>query len=139
MRKQNFLAIVRASKLLATLTAMAVMFWAAGTANAAKGHDSDRDGLTNKQEVNITHTDPNDKDTDDDGIKDGDEDSDGDGVDNTNELKLHLKLNDADTDDDGTEDGGEDADDDGVDNEDEDDQQPSADLCATDEVEDDAD
>ena len=41
--------------------------------------DTDGDGLTDAQEVEITKTDPNDPDSDDNGTLDGDEDQDGDG------------------------------------------------------------
>jgi len=38
-----------------------------------QGNDTDNDGLTNVQETNIYHTDPNNPDTDGDGIQDGTE------------------------------------------------------------------
>lgn len=60
--------------------------------------DNDKDGLTNKQEVALK-TDPNDEDTDGDGLSDGDEvnkyktdplkrDTDGDGLDDDDEIKF---------------------------------------------------
>ena len=70
--------------------------------------DADRDGLSRGQEIRITETNPNDADTDDDGIRDGNEDEDRDGVDNTNELALGLPMGDDDEDDDNVEDGDED-------------------------------
>ena len=45
--------------------------------------DADRDGLSGGQEVRITETNPNDADSNNDGVRDGDEDEDG--VDNEDE------------------------------------------------------
>ncbi len=58
--------------------------------------DTDRDGLTDEDEVNVYHTDPNNPDTDADGLKDGEE-----------VLKYHTDPNRADTDADGLKDGEE--------------------------------
>ena len=69
---------------------------------AASAQDTDLDGLDDLIEASLG-TDPNDPDTDDDGLLDGDEDVDADGVldgDETDAL-------DADTDDDGLSDGDE--------------------------------
>ena len=135
--KNNFLAMMRASKLLVILAMMTMMFWTTGTAGATV-RDIDNDGLTNSQERNLTHTNPHKADTDGDHIRDGNEDSDHDGVDNTNEQNFSTNMADPDSDNDGEEDGDEDSDSDGTDNEDEDDGANSADQCATG-VEDDAD
>jgi hypothetical protein len=107
--KNNFLAVMRASKLLVILAMMAMMFWTTGTAGATV-RDIDNDGLTNSQERNLTHTNPRKADTDGDHVKDGNEDSDDDGVDNTDEGKVGTQIMDADSDNDGIEDGDEDAD-----------------------------
>ena len=56
--------------------------------------DSDNDGLTDGDEWNTTSTDPNDSDSDDDGLSDGDEVN-----------TLFTDPNDSDTDDDGIGDG----------------------------------
>jgi hypothetical protein len=79
--------------------------------------DSDGDGLPDYQETDTYHTDPNDADSDDDGLNDGEEvgrdtdpllsDSDGDGLNDAEELALGTDPADADTDDDGVEDGDE--------------------------------
>ncbi len=119
MSKNNFLAVMRASKLLVILAMMAMMFWTTDTAGATS-IDRDNDGLKNGVERNVTHTNPNKADTDGDHIKDGNEDTDSDGVDNTDEGKIGTQLGDADSDNDGIEDGDEDDDCDGE--EDEDDQ-----------------
>ncbi len=58
--------------------------------------DSDHDGLTDEDEINIYHTDPYNPDTDADGLKDGEE-----------VLKYHTDPNRADTDGDGLKDGEE--------------------------------
>ncbi len=79
----------------------------------AASRDSDRDGLSNSIERNVTETSPFKADTDKDGIKDGNEDEDRDGVDNTNEFSFETDLDDEDSDDDGLEDGDEDEDEDG--------------------------
>ena len=49
MTKRSLLTVMGTSKLLAILAMMSMMFWSAGTANAASGmKDSDRDHLSNK-------------------------------------------------------------------------------------------
>lgn len=80
MQKQNVVAMVGASKLMALAVTLAMSVWIAAPASASM--DSDHDGLTNWQERNVTHTRPFDPDSDNDHIKDGDEDSDHDGTDN---------------------------------------------------------
>lgn len=65
--------------------------------------DTDGDGLSDSVETNITMTDPNDDDTDDDGILDGNEDTNGDGVLDAGETNPKV----ADTDGDGLQDGTE--------------------------------
>ncbi len=80
--------------------------------------DADNDGLTNFQELTNV-TDPNDPDTDNDGINDGPEvnthgtnprssDTDSDGLNDSSEVNIHLSNpNDPDTDDDTLSDGAE--------------------------------
>ena len=78
--------------------------------------DSDRDGLSDDDERDIFHTDPEDPDTDDDGLLDGtevlyglnprngddaDEDTDGDGLTATEEIDAGTDLDSPDTDEDG--------------------------------------
>ena len=63
--------------------------------------DTDGDGLTDYEEVYITGTDPLKYDTDDNGINDADDDSDGDGLLNKEEIKLETNPQNADTDGDG--------------------------------------
>lgn len=77
--------------------------------------DTDKDGLSDKVEVNDTHTNPKKKDSDKDGLKDGqevalhtdpmDDDTDDDGVEDGDEVEDGTDPNDADTDDDGIDDG----------------------------------
>ena len=80
--------------------------------------DNDGDGISNDDEVNIYHTDPNNSDTDGDGLLDGDEikydtnatnaDSDGDGVSDGDEIHIYgTNVNNSDTDNDGLNDGDE--------------------------------
>ncbi len=72
--------------------------------------DADRDGLTRGQEIRITETNPNDADSNNDGVRDSNEDEDLDGVDNTDDRALFgaAAMDDDDVDDDGIEDGDED-------------------------------
>jgi hypothetical protein len=70
--------------------------------------DSDRDKVDNRNEFQ-EGTDPRDKDSDDDGRKDGREDSDRDGLNNMGEDNSSNLPNDRDTDDDGVRDGEENA------------------------------
>jgi hypothetical protein len=83
-----------------------------------KGHrDSDCDGLSNRREVMVYHTNPRVADTDGDGLDDGDEvaigtdpnnaDTDGDGLDDGDEVAIGTDPNNADTDGDGVSDGDE--------------------------------
>ena len=79
--------------------------------------DTDGDGLTDDQENHAYYTDPEDTDTDDDGLNDGEEvgrgsnprltDSDGDGLNDAEEIALGTDPVDRDTDDDGLDDGEE--------------------------------
>jgi hypothetical protein len=80
--------------------------------------DADRDGLSKGQEIRITETNPNDADSNNDGVRDGNEDEDRDGVDNTDDRALFgaAAMDDDDVDDDGIEDGDEDSDLDDIDN-----------------------
>ena len=71
--------------------------------------DADRDGLSRGQEVRITKTNPNDADSNNDGVRDGNEDKDRDGVDNTDDRALFGAAMDDDVDNDEIEDGDEDA------------------------------
>src|SRR5690349_11096160 len=70
--------------------------------------DSDRDKVDNRNEFQ-EGTNPRDKDSDDDGRKDGREDSDRDGLNNMGEDDSSNLPNDRDTDDDGVRDGEENA------------------------------
>ena len=87
--------------------------------------DSDNDGVSDQDEINIYQTDPNKADTDDDGYNDWlelnndfsphnpqkvkleDNDNDGDGLSDKMELNFHTDLNNPDTDGDGFKDGDE--------------------------------
>ncbi len=71
--------------------------------------DTDNDGLPDFMESLIS-LDPEDNDTDNDGIFDGDEDADRDGLSNRGEVVMGTALNNPDTDRDGILDGDEDAD-----------------------------
>ncbi|MDA0349584.1 MAG: Ig-like domain-containing protein, partial [Verrucomicrobia bacterium] len=75
--------------------------------------DTDQDGLSDVIELNVG-LDPNDPDSDDDGISDGKEDIDGDGVTNDVEAFLGFNLGEKDSDMDGINDNLEDADMDGL-------------------------
>ena len=70
--------------------------------------DADRDGLSRGQEVRITETNPNDADSNNDGVRDGNEDEDRDGVDNTDDGVLFGAAMDDDEIEDGAEDENED-------------------------------
>ena len=74
---------------------------------SADENDADGDGLNNYTEICVTGSDPNQVDTNENGINDADEDSDGDGLTNGNELRAGTDLNKADTDRDGLSDGDE--------------------------------
>lgn len=63
--------------------------------------DTDGDGLTDYEEVYITGTDPLKYDTDDNGINDADDDSDDDGLSNREEIELGTDPRNDDTDGDG--------------------------------------
>ena len=69
--------------------------------------DTDDDGLTDYQELNITGTDPTDYDSVEKRISDADADSDGDGVSNLEEIELGTDPQVLDSDDDGLTDGEE--------------------------------
>lgn len=70
--------------------------------------DSDGDGLTDGDEINILCTDPLKKDSDDNNIDDGDEDNDCDGISNHDEIYVHFTSPvSADTDGDGLNDNDE--------------------------------
>ncbi len=75
--------------------------------------DTDRDGLPDFVELSIG-LDPEDPDTDNDGIFDGDEDQDTDGVPNAVEVALGFDLENTDSDNNGITDAEEDADSDGL-------------------------
>lgn len=77
--------------------------------------DTDGDGLPDVVEE-LLGLDPNDEDSDDNGILDGNEDPDGDGLTNIQELLLGTDFNNLDTDGDGIVDGQEDEDIDGLTN-----------------------
>ncbi len=82
-------------------------------AMAAPG-DRDDDGLKDRLEERWQITDPDRRDTDRDGIRDGLEDEDGDRLSNLGEQLFKTDPTDQDSDDDGTKDGGEDSDHNGV-------------------------
>lgn len=63
--------------------------------------DTDDDGLTDYEEVYITGTEPLKYDTNDNGINDADDDSDGDGLSNKEEIELGTDPQNIDTDGDG--------------------------------------
>jgi hypothetical protein len=70
--------------------------------------DTDGDGLSDPQEVNLTHTHPNSADTDGDGINDANDDEDGDSLTNLAEITQHgTAPRKADTDGDGLSDSAE--------------------------------
>ena len=83
---------------------------------AASGRDSDHDGLTNRFERLYSATDPRDKDSDNDGVRDGKENPDHDGLTNRMEQRLHTDPRDKDSDNDGVRDSRDDQDCDGVSN-----------------------
>ncbi len=60
--------------------------------------DTDGDGLTDYEELNITLTDPEKADTDENGIIDSEEDPDGDGINNRDEIDLGTDPLSSDTD-----------------------------------------
>ncbi len=61
-------------------------------------YDTDKDGLSNYVEIYQTATDPKKEDSDDNGVKDGDEDTDGDGILNRREIQLGTDPSIVDTD-----------------------------------------
>lgn len=74
---------------IAALAGMAVFAFTAQAKD--RGHrDSDRDGASNRCEVQAK-TDPNNADSDGNGVVDGDEDTDGDGA--TNRAESNLRAN----------------------------------------------
>jgi len=78
-----------------------------------QGLDSDSDGLTDNIEAAIG-LDPNNPDTDNNGVLDGDEDTDGDGLTNLQEVRIGLNPGNQDSDGDGILDPNEDNDGDGL-------------------------
>ena len=85
---------------------------------AAKGKDSDRDGLSDRFERSFSHTKPQDGDSDADGLDDGQEvrrtrtnprraDTDKDGLSDGREIRIRTDPRDRDTDGDGLTDGSE--------------------------------
>ncbi|PTL59650.1 hypothetical protein [Paraconexibacter algicola] len=73
--------------------------------------DTDRDGLSNRGEY-LSGTDPRDRDSDDDGVRDAREDRDRDGVSNAREMRDGTSPCDRDSDDDGVRDDRDHGDDD---------------------------
>ena len=78
--------------------------YSGGFAGIARNSDADSDGLTALYEF-MAHTNPNERDTDNDRVGDGDEDADGDGLANIEEQTRESFANLTDTDDDGVIDG----------------------------------
>jgi hypothetical protein len=76
---KRFLAVGEVSLALVIGTTAGVM---------AAPMDADRDGLSKGQEIRVTETNPNDADSNNDGVRDGNEDEDRDGVDNTDDRAL---------------------------------------------------
>jgi hypothetical protein len=87
----------------------------AWTFRALSGSDRDQDGVLDDLEP-VLGLDPDNPDTDGDGLRDGDEDFDGDGLSNAGEAVLGTDPSRADTDGDGISDGDEDPDGDGLSN-----------------------
>jgi SGNH domain (fused to AT3 domains)/Bacterial TSP3 repeat len=99
-----------------TLTAMLVAVALSGQAAGVQAiTDSDHDGLSNAFE-NAHGLNPNNKDTNHDGLRDAAEDPDGDGLSNLGEQKFGTNPLDADTDNDGTSDSLEDSNGNGIKN-----------------------
>ena len=115
----------RMSLLLIGLIVAVLATLALGQAAAAQRDDSDNDGLWDHWEERWGVTDPDKRDTDRDGIRDGLEDEDGDRLSNLGEQRFRTDPANPDTDADGTRDGGEDRDGDGVRNALEQDQRPA--------------
>ena len=92
-----------------------------GTAMAAhrSAHDLDGDGLTNRYERLVTHTNPLKADTNHNGIRDGRENPDHDGLTNLQEQVVGTNPLKSDTNHNGIKDGADDQDGDGLDNKDE--------------------
>ncbi|MCI2285236.1 hypothetical protein L3081_19970 [Colwellia sp. MSW7] len=63
--------------------------------------DFDSDGIPNGIEFTLADYDPNNVDSDGDGINDGDEDVDGDGLNNSAEIQANTQLDNSDSDNDG--------------------------------------
>lgn len=104
-------------KLLSLLVSTAIVLSVSAFTVLANETDTDNDGLTDAQEVNVYNSDPTDEDTDDDGFTDGDEvtlygtdpanaDTDNDGVTDFAEITTYKSNpTQADTDGDGLTDG----------------------------------
>ena len=93
---------------LAVLLAIALLSLTSGVAAAAGEGDTDGDGLWDRFEERWGATDPEMRDTDRDGIKDGLEDEDGDRLSNLGEQRFRTDPTNPDTDGDGKRDGAED-------------------------------
>ncbi len=105
--------ILGLSGISGTLTAVPNGLTDAGIIALLFGLDTDADGLTDNVELAIG-LDPNNPDTDGNGVADGDEDTDGDGLTNLQEVQIGTDPGDPDTDGDGILDGDEDNDGDGL-------------------------
>ena len=102
-KRMNVATALRAMVVIGAMAGALVA--APGTSMAAGGKDKDHDGLKNRWEVQVANTDPNDADTDNDGVTDGKENPDRDGLRNVGEQKHGSDPLDSDSDDDSLTDG----------------------------------
>lgn len=91
MRATNLDINTKRLLLMFAIAVVAVAVFAASASAKTNGHrDADKDGATNRCEIQAK-TDPNNVDTDANGVVDGDEDTDGDGA--TNRAESNLRSN----------------------------------------------
>jgi hypothetical protein len=98
----------RSARTLALLLLVVSLLATSALSAAAAEGDRDGDGLWDRFEERWGVTDPNMRDSDRDGIKDGLEDEDGDRLSNLGEQRFHTDPTEPDTDGDGQRDGAED-------------------------------